>query len=89
MVDIDWSRIKEDHEAAYFNAGICLESPEGDYSVEEMQGIIDDMEKSTTEVDAALRQEFQSMPPEMQKGMLELLRKADPGHFDYWKETLL
>ena len=89
MVEIDWKRIKEDHEVAYFRAEMCLDLPEGDYSIEEMQDIIQDMEMSTVEVDEALRLEFQSMPTEMQTKMLELLQTADSEHFDYWQRTLL
>lgn len=51
MAEIDWKRIREDHEAAYFRTEMCLDLPEGDYSIEEMQDIIQEMEMSTIEVD--------------------------------------
>lgn len=89
VVALDWNKIREDYEAAYFSAELCLESPRGEYSIEEMESIIFDMEMSTAEVDEALRLEFHSMSLEAQAKMLELLHAADSEHFDYWEKTLL
>ena len=84
----DWNRIKEDHELAYFRADVCLGSPQS-FSLEEKKQICADMEASTAEVDAALRADFESLPPVAQDKMLDLLQKVDPGNFNWWKEVLL
>lgn len=84
----DWNRIKEDHEPAYFRADVCLGSPQS-YSLEEKKQICADMEASTAEVDAALKADFEALPPVAQDKMLDLLAKADPEHFNWWKELLL
>ena len=89
MAEIDWRRIREDHEVAYFRGEMEVDSPDGSYNIEEMEDILLEMQLSTAEVDEALRMEFQSMPPEAQTKMLELLQAADSEHFDYWQRTLL
>ena len=57
--------------------------------MEEKKQICEGMEASTAEVDAALRADFEALPPVAQDKMLDLLAKADPEHFDWWKELLL
>ena len=84
----DWNCIKEDHDLAYFRADVCLGSPQS-YSLEEKKQICAAMEASTAEVDAALRADFETLSPVAQDKMLDLLAKADPEHFDWWKELLL
>ncbi len=89
MQAFDWNRIKEDHEMAYARGQIAADMPAGMYSIEELEKISLDMDLSTVEVDTAMRMEFQSMPPEAQQKMLELLEKADPDNMDFWRKTLL
>lgn len=48
----------------------------GAYSVDEMRGLMGRYEDATEALDAALREDFRSMPPEMQKGMREMLSRA-------------
>ena len=83
-----WNRMREEHELAYFRADVCLGSPQS-YSLEEKRQICADMDASTTEIDAALRADFEALPPVAQDKMLDLLQKADPEHFEWWKDTLL
>ena len=47
------------------------------------------MEASSAEVDAALRKNFEALPPEAQAEMLDLLQQADPGNFAWWFEILV
>lgn len=89
MPGFNWKKIQEDHEAAYARGQIAADMPMGTYSVEELERISLDMDISTVEVDTAMRMEFQSMPPEAQQKMLELLEKADPDNMDFWRKTLL
>lgn len=51
---------------AYFRADLALSDPES-YSIEEKREIIEGMRESTEKVDRAMREDFESMPPEMQR----------------------
>ena len=88
MTDEQWHALSEEHEIAYLRADICLGSPES-YSLEEKKQICEEMAASTAEIDAALRADFEALPPIAQDKMLDLLQNADPEHFEWWKETLL
>ena len=83
----NWNELMEEHEIAYLRADICLGSPQS-YSLEDKKNICADMESTTAEIDAAMRDDFQQMPPLAQAKMLDLLQKADPEHFDWWLEVL-
>lgn len=85
---IDWDALVESHEIAYLRADIATSSPQS-YTLDEMRGICKDIDKSDAEVDVALRADFASLPPESQARMLDMLEKADPEHFDWWKSVLL
>lgn len=89
MPSPDWDKIKDDHEAVYTRGQIAADMPAGTYSIEETEEISLDMDLSTVEVDTAMKMDFQSMPPEAQQKMLELLEKADPDNVGFWKKTLL
>lgn len=52
-----------------------------------MKGITD-MAKSTREVEEAIRNDFNELPPEFQDHMLNLLAKVDPDNMDFWKTLL-
>ena len=88
MNDKNWNDLMVDHELAYLRGDLATSSPES-YTIEEMKTISDGMFTSTAEVEAAIRKDFQELPPHGQTIMLDLLRKADPGHFDWWMETLV
>ena len=88
MTDEQWNALREDHELAYFRADVCLGSPQS-FSLEEKKQISADMEVSTEAIDAAMRADFEALPPVAQDKMLDLLQKADPEHFNWWKEALL
>lgn len=60
----NWNRMIEDHEIAVLRAGICLGSPQS-YSLEEKKRICADMEASAAAIDAALKADFESLPPKL------------------------
>ncbi|WP_208102718.1 hypothetical protein, partial [Gordonibacter urolithinfaciens] len=74
----EYRRLREDHEVAYFRADLALSDPEG-YSLEEKAEIIEGMRSSTEEVERAMREDFESMPPEMRRRMFEMLASSGPG----------
>ena len=88
FTDTEWTRMQQEHELAYFRADVCLGSPES-YSLDEKRQICEDMEASTAVIDAAMKRDFESLPPHAQAKMLDLLQKADPDHFDWWLEILV
>ena len=88
MTDKQWEELAIDHETKYLRADVCLGSPES-YSLGEKRQICEDMEASTAEVEAALRADFESLPPYGQAMMLDMLQKADPDSFSWWKEILI
>ena len=47
------------------------------------------MDASTEEVEALMRKDFQSMPPEMQKAMLNMLTEVGPESKEFWEGILL
>ena len=84
---IDWDKLSEEHAIAYLRGDLATSSP-ASYTIEEMKAISDDMFASTAVVDAAIRKEFNALPPVAQACMLELLEEADPDNMDFWKEAL-
>ena len=87
MTDTQWNNLVQEHEMAYFRGDLATSSPES-YSIDEMREISAAMDESTAEVDAAIRAEFNALPPFAQARMLELLAGADPGNMEFWKEVL-
>ena len=83
----EWSRMREEHELAYFRADVCLESPQS-FSLEEKKRICKDMEASTKAIDAAMRADFWSMPAEARSRMLDLLGGSDCETREWWEELL-
>ena len=83
----EYRRMLEDHEVAYFRADLALSDPES-YSPEEKAEIIEGMRESTEKVDRALREDFESMPPEMRRRMFEMLASSGPGATEFWSALL-
>lgn len=84
----EYRQLLEDHEVAYFRADLALSDPES-YSIEEKREIIEGMRESTEKVDRAMREDFESMPPEMQRRMFEMLASSGPGARGFWSRMLL
>ena len=72
---------------AYFRGELAVSPPES-YSIEEMRAISEAMDESTAKAEAAMRDDFNALPPQAQAHMLELLAGADPGNMHFWKEVL-
>mgnify|MGYP003083850564 CR=1 FL=1 len=73
-----------DHEAVRFSMGMALENPD-DYSIDEMRELIDRHDVSQDVIDKAMREDFASMPPEMQEAMKKMLKASDVSG-EVWKE---
>ena len=84
----NWNTLREEHEIAYLRADICLGSPQS-YSLEEKKQICADMEASTEAIDAAMRADFESLPPEFRVKLLDMLCSSGCKSEKFWKELLL
>lgn len=83
----EYRQLMEDHAVAYFKADLALSDPES-YSIEEKREINEGMRESTEKVDRALREDFESMPPEMRRRMVEMLASSGPGAKEFWSDLL-
>ena len=88
MTDEQWDALREEHEIAYLRADICLDSPQS-YSLEEKKQICADMQASTAEIDAAMKADFESLPPEFRVKLLDMLCASGVESEKFWKELLL
>ena len=84
----NWNQLIEDHEIAFLRGDICLESPQS-YSLEEKKRICADMEASAAAIDAALSADFESLPPEVQGILFDMLCASGCMTPEFWKETLI
>ena len=72
------------HEAVRFSMGIALENPD-DYSIDGMRELVERHDVSQGAIDKTMREDFASMPPEMQEAMKKML-KASGVSGEVWKE---
>ena len=86
--DKEWTELRERHELAYFKADVCLGSPQS-YSLDEKREICEQMETSAQAIDAALKADFESLPPKTQGMLLDMLCASDCMTPEWWKSTLL
>ncbi len=84
----NWNQMIEDHEITFLRGDICLGSPQS-YSMEEKRQICADMEASTAAIDAALKADFESLSPEAQSMLLDMLCASGCMTPEFWKETLI
>ena len=85
--EAEWAALKEEHELAYLRGDLATSSPDS-YTLDEMRAISAGMDESTARIDAAIREDFEQLPPEAQARMLELLAGANPGNMAFWNEIL-
>ena len=73
-----------DQEAVEFSERLAIENP-GMYSADEMRDLVKRHVEATSATDKAMREDFESMPPDMQAKMKEMLKSSGvPG--EVWKE---
>lgn len=87
MVKMGYEELKRaqiDQEAVEFSEHLAIENP-GMYSVEEMKELLDRHIDATEATDRAMRKDLESMPPEMQAKMKEMLKNSGVP-IEVWKE---
>lgn len=87
MSDEEIRQLMEEHEMAYFRGDLATSSPES-YSIDEMREISEAMDASTAKVDAAMRADFEAMPPEMKVKMLDMLAASGVESREWWEKIL-
>lgn len=83
----EWNDLMQEHELTYFKADVCLGSPHS-FSLDEKRQICEEMQASTAAVDAALKADFESLPPEAQGMLLDMLCASGCMTPEWWKDTL-
>ncbi len=81
-------RLAREHEEAMFRAEICSMSQES-YTLEEKRRICEDIDLTGGMQDAAIREDFESMPPEAQDAMFEMLCRSGCPSVGYWERLLV
>lgn len=72
---------------AYFRGDLAMSMPSS-HSIDEMRGISVAMDASTAEVDAAMRAEFEAMPPEAKVKLLDMLAESGVESREWWEKIL-
>lgn len=87
MDEKEVKRLMEEHEMAYFRGDLAPSSPES-YTLEEMREISAAMDASTDKVDAAMRADFESLPPDAKVKMLDMLAESGVESREWWEKVL-
>ena len=88
MNDEKWTELQRAEDMAYFKADICLYSPES-YSLDEKRDICNEMISSSKAILDAMREDFQTYPPELRSKLLTILCEAEPENADWWWDVLV
>lgn len=73
---------------AYFKADLCLSDPES-FSLEEKREICEQMESTSKAIEAAMKADFESLPPEFRVKLLDMLCASCCESEEFWKGLLL
>ena len=82
-----WMKLMEEHEIAYLRGDLATSSPQS-YTLDEKRQICERMEASTTDIDAALKADFWSMPADARNRMLDLLGASGCETRRWWEDLL-
>ncbi|MBR3315892.1 MAG: hypothetical protein IKG18_17365 [Atopobiaceae bacterium] len=83
MNEAKMTELAQAEEMAYFKADICLYSPES-YSLEEKKEICNEMMATSKAVLDAMREDFQSYPPELRSKLLDMLFQSGVKDPQWW-----
>lgn len=72
---------------AYFRGDLAMSMPSS-HSIDEMWEISEAMDASTAKVDAAMRAEFEAMPPEAKVKLLDMLAESGVESREWWEKIL-
>ena len=86
--DEKWTELQRAEDMAYFKADLCLYSPES-YSLDEKRDICNEMISSSKTILDAMREDFQTYPPELCSKLLTIICEAEPENADWWWDVLV
>lgn len=72
---------------AYFRGDLAMSMPSS-HSIGKMWEISEVMDASTAKVDAAMRAEFEAMPPEAKVKLLDMLAESGVESREWWEKNL-
>ena len=72
---------------AYFRGDLAMSMPSS-YSIDEIGEISAAMDASTAEADAAMRADFESLPPEAKVKLLDMLAESGVESREWWEKIL-
>lgn len=84
----DWTALQQAEDMAYFKADLCLYSPES-YTLEEKRDICNEMMGTSRAILDAMREDFQSQPPEFRSKLLAMICEAEPDKAKWWWDVLV
>jgi hypothetical protein len=82
------TELTQAEEMAYFRAGLCLHSPES-YTLDEKKEICNDMMSTSKAMLDAMREDFESMPPELRSKLLDMLCESGVESPQWWWDVLV
>ena len=88
MNDTNWTALQQAEDMAYFKADLCLYSPES-YTLDEKRGICNGLIESNKAIPDAMRDDFQSQPPEFRSKLLAMICEAEPEKAEWWWDVLV
>lgn len=88
MNETKMTELTQAEDMAYFRADLCLYSPES-YSLEEKREICNDMMSTSRVVLDAMREDFQSYPPEFRAKLLDMLCNSGVESSQWWWDVLV
>ena len=77
------TELTQAEDMAYFRADLCIYSPES-YSLDEKRDICNDMMATSKAVLDAMREDFQSYPPELRAKLLDMLCQSGVETPEWW-----
>ena len=82
------TELTQAEDMAYFRADLCLYSP-GSHSVDEKKDICNDMMATSKATLDAVREDFQSYPPELRAKLLDMLCASGVESSQWWWDVLV
>lgn len=82
------AKLAQDEEMAYFRGELCLYSPQS-YTLEEKRQICNDMVASSKAILDAMREDFESRPPQERAELLSMLCSSGEEGPDWWWDVLV
>ena len=87
-MDENWKNLEEAEDLAYFRAELVEISPES-YSLEEKKQILEDMRKTSSDIENRMREDFAKLDEVSQTKLLDSLGASGYRDRDWWYRMLM